>query len=225
MQKLTMLKDKAIHVVKDIVLPYVKNVLKKICDGIKDNKAASAGAAAVLCGAVAITVITGITRTNDTDTAYQDDMSDKVKSEWSAPSFVAEINGTHYEVKEKDGQQYLFKDGKKTKKTDISNVAVMDFNMDSSDTIEDISGYQDSSKPGGVGSCVYRGRTYIWERYLAYLKENGYKVTDYILTGSYADLYISNGSAEYRFLVVRKTASTSALVFDRYNGKRPELNV
>lgn len=225
-EKLAIAKEKISLFARNTFVPFLKGIWRWFVDVVKNNRKASIAAASAVCALVIVIVIAGITSRSQYKDLDTDEQSQGVqKKEWSSPSLIAEIDGDRYEVKEKGGLQYLFKNKKKVKKTDISNVPVMSFNMDSAGETDDISGFQDSAKPGGTGSRVYRGKTYVWEQYLSHLKKNGYTVSGYILTGSYADIYLDKGNIRYRFLVVRKTKDTSTLLFARYTGTGPKLSI
>lgn len=215
-----------IYTIRARGVPFIKSAVRQIKDKALENKKLTAGLVGIMAGTIVIVCIAGhFAVSSDYDEEPSDTIATVQKEIWGTPSLIAEIDGHRYEVKEKSGEQYLFKDDKKSKKVKVSNLPAMDFNMGETDTISSISSYQDTDKPGGVGSHIYHGKTYIWQRYLAGLKESGYKVTDYIMAGSYADIYISKGSDRYRFLVVKESSEDSTLIFGRYSGKGPELGL
>lgn len=203
----------------------IKKDLIAIKDLILENKKRSAVAAAVICGIVIALIIAGNMAGKNTDDYIKDSDQRNVADQdiQSQPSLIARIGKNKYLVYEKKGKQYLYKNGKQQKEVKMSNIQAMEFNLDSAGNTTDIKKYADSAKTGKTGSSIYRGETYIWEQYLAHLKDAGYCMTDYIKTGSYTDIYLRKADRRYRYLIIKKTDTDSVLLFTEYNGRAPGL--
>lgn len=165
---------------------------------------------------IAAAVITGITYHNDDDYEPYFDMGENQtkKQSQSIVSMEARADGKNYVISTKGKKQYLFTDGKKTKRASMSNIPVMGFNMGSDSASEAIFKNKDLNvKNSGYKGNIYRGKIYDAEQGLASLKNKGYKINNYIKTAGYTDIYLKNGADNFRFLVLRQTGENMVLIY------------
>ena len=96
------------------------------------------------------------------------------------------------------------------------------FNMNASESSDEILKMADADHIENTGGQVYRGKRMYVERYYQYLLENGYENQTYITTGSYMDAYFTKDEETYRFLYIKKTDDTGVLVFGSCDSKMPD---
>lgn len=199
----------------------LKDFLSEKLKDPQNRKAVIAGAAIIAATVVTIVIIYNVTDHKDTDdtadwTAKTENASENEEDEETI-SLKARLGGHKYEVRNEKKGQFLYTDGKKTRKSAYSNIEVMDFDLDSQEKSKDLLKRADAGKPSATGSRVFRGTQYQIENYLAYLKNKGYEVEGYIMTGGYTDIYLKKDNTAYRFLVIDKLDNAEVLIFDTYN--------
>lgn len=134
-------------------------------------------------------------------------------------SMYAEVGNDRYEIRNKDGNQYLYINNKRKKKTTLSNIKVMDFNTASQTASKAIFSNRDLDiKDTRYDGNIYRGRTYEAENGIKYLKNKGFRLENYIVTSSYADLYFSHNGKTRRYLVIRQEGDTVAVIYGSCKG-------
>lgn len=146
----------------------------------------------------------------------------ELKEEQEEILLDAKLPSGAYEVKKVDGQANLFVDGKEEKAASFDKLPVFYFSTTASDASDEILKMADADKTGNTGGQVYRGKRVYAERFYAYLLSNGYSEEAYIKTGSYLDTYFSKDGQLFRFLYIKKTDDSGALIFGECSGDIPD---
>lgn len=129
-----------------------------------------------------------------------------------------------YEVKQIQNHEKLFLNGKETKDVKLNKLPVMEFNMDASTGTDDILNNSDADEESQTGGKVYRGKRIYAEQYLKYLKNNGYKQNVSIKTNGYVDIYLTCEKQIYRFLYIKKSEDSGALIFGKCDSEPDSIN-
>ena len=122
-----------------------------------------------------------------------------------------------YDLKGSNINRYI-----KKKNIAYDQLPMLYFNMNASESSDEILKMADADHIENTGGQVYRGKRIYVERYYQYLLENGYENQTYITTGSYMDAYFTKDEETYRFLYIKKTDDTGVLVFGSCDSKMPD---
>ena len=136
----------------------------------------------------------------------------------------AQIKDDLYEVKHIQNQVNLFVNGEKKKNVRLDKLPIMEFNMNASTGTDDILNNSDADEESQTGGKVYRGKKIYAEQYLKYLKNNGYKQNVSIKTNGYVDIYLTCEKQIYRFLYIKKSEDSGALIFGKCDSKPDSIN-
>jgi len=147
-------------------------------------------------------------------------------TETDSEQILLEVNigNDNYEVKQIQDHEKLFLNGKETKSVKLNKLPVMEFNMDASTGTDDILSNSDADEESQTGGKIYRGKKIYAEQYLRYLKDNGYKQNVLIKTNGYVDVYLTYEKQIYRFLYIKKSEDSGALIFGKCNSKPDSIN-
>ena len=153
-----------------------------------------------------------ITYTNGTETVQEEETI----------LLDVKLGADTYMVKRKSGVSTLYINGEKKKNIAYDQLPMLYFNMNASESSDEILKMADADHIENTGGQVYRGKRMYVERYYQYLLENGYENQTYITTGSYMDAYFTKNEETYRFLYIKKTDDTGVLVFGSCDNKMPD---
>ena len=134
----------------------------------------------------------------------------------------AEIDNDSYMIIKKDGETILYKNNKKEKNVEFDKLPVMNFNMETAEASDKILSYSDADNKESTGGQVYRGKQIYAEKYLSFLKESGYEIKTYIKTNSYADVYLKKDDTVFRFIYIKKSEDSGAVIVGECKEKIPD---
>ena len=130
---------------------------------------------------------------------------------------IKEENKTVRYLIEEDtnGNYVLYKDGlriKNIQSNETERVCAFDYNATTaSDALLD---NEDNTTENETGANVYRSTKDVAERYIAYLKHNGYEITSYIMSTSVWDGFLRDGNDNlYRFLYIKSSDNNGTVIF------------
>ena len=123
-----------------------------------------------------------------------------------------------------DGIQTLYKDNKLVKTVNINeSQSICDFDFNAKTASDKITESEDNKTENAVGNKIYRGEKGSAQRYLAYLKEQGYNLSTYVMNANVWDGYLKDENENlYRFIYIKKTDETGVVIFSKTTKKAEE---
>jgi len=201
---------------------FIYNIILKIRNYVTNNRKRCITVAAVMLVFLVIGVICSIAKNTGNNKAGEDVAKETTQSDAETIILDAKIDNDLYTIIKKDGETVLYKNNKKEKNVEFDKLPVMNFNMETAEASDKILSYPDADKRENTGGQVYRGKQIYAEKYLSFLKESGYEIKTYVKTNSYADVYLEKDDTVFRFIYIKKSEDSGAVIVGECKEKIPD---
>lgn len=201
---------------------FIYNIILKIRNFVTNNRKRCITVATVILVFLIIGVICSIAKNTGNNKTGEDVAKETTQSNEESIILDAEIDNDSYMIIKKDGETILYKNNKKEKNVEFDKLPVMNFNMETAEASDKILSYSDADNKESTGGQVYRGKQIYAEKYLSFLKESGYEIKTYIKTNSYADVYLEKDDTVFRFIYIKKSEDSGAVIVGECKEKIPD---
>lgn len=201
---------------------FIYNIILKIRNFVTNNRKRCITVSTVILVFLIIGVICSIAKNTENNKTGEDVAKETTQSNEESIILDAEIDNDSYMIIKKDGETILYKNNKKEKNVEFDKLPVMNFNMETAEASDKILSYSDADNKESTGGQVYRGKQIYAEKYLSFLKESGYEIKTYIKTNSYADVYLEKDDTVFRFIYIKKSEDSGAVIVGECKEKIPD---
>lgn len=201
---------------------FIYNIILKIRNYVTNNRKRCITVAAVMLVFLVIGVICSIAKNTGNNKAGEDVAKETTQSDAETIILDAKTDNDLYTIMKKDGETVLYKNNKKEKNVEFDKLPVMNFNMETAEASDKILSYPDADKRENTGGQVYRGKQIYAEKYLSFLKESGYEIKTYVKTNSYVDVYLKKDDTTFRFIYIKKSEDSGAVIAGECKDKIPD---